>query len=55
MFSHICVGCNDLERSAAFYDALLAPLALRRRVVLADGGPEAACWVGESGALPRFY
>ena len=55
MFSHICVGCNDLERSAAFYDALLSPLGLRRRVVLADGGPGAACWIGASGSLPRFY
>ena len=55
MFSHVSVGCNDLQRSAAFYDALLAPLGLRRRFVLADGGPEAACWTGESGGLPRFY
>ena len=55
MFSHVCVGCSDLERAAAFYDSLLAPLGLRRRVVLADGGPAAACWVGESVGLPRFY
>lgn len=55
MFSHVCVGCSDLDRSASFYDAVLAPLGLRRRAVQADGGPEAACWVGTSGELPRFY
>jgi len=55
MFSHICVGSNDLERSAAFYDALLAPLGLRRRIVLPDGGPSAACWVSALAGLPRFY
>jgi len=28
MFSHVMVGTNDLERSAAFYDALLATLGV---------------------------
>ena len=26
VFSHACVGANDLARSSAFYDAALAPL-----------------------------
>jgi catechol 2,3-dioxygenase-like lactoylglutathione lyase family enzyme len=30
MFAYICLGSNDLARSAAFYDALLAPLGLTR-------------------------
>ena len=55
MFSHICVGCSDLARSAAFYDALLAPLGLARRAVMPDGGPVAACWTAPGRALPRFY
>lgn len=55
MFSHITVGCADLERAAAFYDAVLIPLGLARRVVAADGGPAAACWVRPGHALPRFY
>lgn len=55
MFSHITVGCTDLSRAAAFYDALLAPLGLKRRAVTPDGGPEAACWVMPAQTLPRFY
>ena len=55
MFSHVTVGCNDLERASAFYDALLLPLGLRRRAVTPDGGPAAACWVMPDQALPRFY
>jgi catechol 2,3-dioxygenase-like lactoylglutathione lyase family enzyme len=55
MFSHITVGCNDIEHSAAFYDALLAPIGLRRRPVTPDGGPAAACWVLPNQSLPRFY
>ncbi len=55
MFSHVTVGCRDLERAAAFYDAVLVPLGLRRRPVTPDGGPAAACWVMPDHALPRFY
>ncbi|MVS97944.1 VOC family protein [Devosia marina] len=54
MFSHVTVGSNDLERAGQFYDAVLLPLGLRRRVVEPDGGPEALCWVGKS-PYPRFY
>lgn len=55
MFSHVTVGCSDLERASAFYDAVLIPLGLRRRVVTPDGGPAAACWISHTEALPRFY
>jgi catechol 2,3-dioxygenase-like lactoylglutathione lyase family enzyme len=55
MFSHVTVGTQNLEAAAAFYDALLFPLGLCRRVVTPDGGPEAACWVLPDQALPRFY
>ncbi|QNK71049.1 VOC family protein [Variovorax sp. PAMC26660] len=55
MFSHITVGCTDLARAAAFYDALLTPLGLKRRAVTPDGGSEAACWVMPEQTLPRFY
>jgi catechol 2,3-dioxygenase-like lactoylglutathione lyase family enzyme len=54
MFSHVTVGCRDLSRSIAFYDAILLPLGLKQRTVTPDGGPPAACWVGAQG-LPRFY
>src|SRR5262245_4167442 len=31
MLDHISIPVSDLERAAAFYDAVLAPLDLRRR------------------------
>lgn len=37
VFSHVTVGSNDMQRSRAFYDAVLTPLGLRR---LADFGAE---------------
>lgn len=55
MFSHITVGCIDLDRAAAFYDALLQPMGLTRRGVAPDGGPLSACWVHPQHAFPRFY
>ena len=55
MFSHITVGTNDLDQAAAFYDAILIPLGLCRRVVTPDGGPASACWVNPNRPLPRFY
>lgn len=55
LFSHVTLGCRELARAAAFYDALLAPLGLVRRPVLPDGGPAAACWIEPGRGLPRFY
>ncbi|MBR0344798.1 MAG: VOC family protein [Rudaea sp.] len=55
MFSHVTVGSNDLERAAHFYDAVLAPLGLKQRLVTPDGGPPALCWISGQASLPRFY
>ncbi|MGD1886834.1 MAG: VOC family protein [Cohaesibacteraceae bacterium] len=55
MFSHVTVGCSDLDRAAAFYDAVLLPIGLVRRPVIPDGGPAAACWIVPEQQLPRFY
>ncbi len=55
MFSHVTVGCSDIEASARFYDAVLLPLGLVRRPVAPDGGPTAACWIKPGETLPRFY
>ncbi|MEO6920022.1 MAG: VOC family protein [Collimonas sp.] len=55
MFSHVTIGSNDLDRAAAFYDAVLIPLGLKRRVVTPDGGPLAVCWILPDRTLPRFY
>lgn len=30
MFSHVTIGTRDLDRAAAFYDAVLAPLGITR-------------------------
>jgi catechol 2,3-dioxygenase-like lactoylglutathione lyase family enzyme len=37
MFSHVTVSVRDLQRAAVFYDAILAPLGLRRRPITPDG------------------
>jgi catechol 2,3-dioxygenase-like lactoylglutathione lyase family enzyme len=55
MFSHITLGCSDLDRASSFYDAVLLPLGLVRRPVTPDGGPAAACWIAPGQTLPRFY
>ena len=55
MFSHAAVGCQDLDRAATFYDAVLLPLGLVRRTVTPDGSPPSVCWVSPDRALPRFY
>lgn len=55
MFSHVTIGTNDLDKACTFYDAVLLPLGLHRRVVTPDGGPPAACWVSPDSLLPRFY
>jgi catechol 2,3-dioxygenase-like lactoylglutathione lyase family enzyme len=55
MFSHITVGCRDLQKSTAFYDAVLSPLGLEQRHVSPDGGPLSACWIDPHRPLPMFY
>jgi catechol 2,3-dioxygenase-like lactoylglutathione lyase family enzyme len=55
MFSHITVGCTDLDRAVRFYDAVLTPLGLRQRAVTPDGGPAMACWIIPDQALPKFF
>jgi catechol 2,3-dioxygenase-like lactoylglutathione lyase family enzyme len=55
LFSHVTVGTSNLGRAGLFYDALLIPIGLKRRVVTPDGGPLAFCWVNAVQPLPRFY
>ena len=44
MFTYITLGTNDLSRAARFYDAVLAPLGLRRcDTSTEDDGEE---WIG---------
>ena len=46
IFTHVTVGTNDLAKARAFYDAVLAPLGLKR---LKDFGDSGSCW----GRRPR--
>ena len=38
IFTHITVGANDLEKTAKFYDAVLAPLGLKNFGAFGEGG-----------------
>jgi catechol 2,3-dioxygenase-like lactoylglutathione lyase family enzyme len=38
IFTHVTVGTNDLERARRFYDAVLAPLGVKRLKDFGDGG-----------------
>ncbi len=48
MIDHISVGVTDLERSAGFYEATLAPLGLARLVVR-------PATIGFGKAYPEFW
>ena len=38
IFTHNCVGTNDLSRAGQFYDAALAPLGIARLGAFLDQG-----------------
>ena len=46
MFAYICLGSNDLERSARFYDATLAVLGYRRCDTSAECETSWNGWIG---------
>ncbi len=51
MLAHVSIQCADFERSAAFYDAVLAPLGGQRVMDLGDAigygmPPSADFWIG---------
>jgi catechol 2,3-dioxygenase-like lactoylglutathione lyase family enzyme len=51
MIHHVSLGVTDLERAAAFYDAVLAPLGYRRTfevegVAIAYGDKSPEFWIG---------
>ena len=53
MFSHVSLGTDELDRATAFYDQLLAPLGITRRLTLPEHG--AAGYGGQGGARPLFW
>ncbi|WP_333830150.1 VOC family protein [Pararhodobacter sp.] len=59
MFTHIMVGANDITAMVAFYDAVLAPLGLRRTtdVDATDTGtisPAGVIWQYPGQRWPQF-
>lgn len=52
MFSHVMVGARDVDRLAAFYDAILLPLGLVR--VPWGDGPKGASWRHPGAKHPTF-
>jgi len=50
MFSHIMLGSHDIERSKAFYDAVLETLGVRAGKV--DGSR--VFWKSQTGMFPVF-
>ncbi|NSY14963.1 VOC family protein [Agrobacterium vitis] len=54
MFSHIMIGARDLETMVAFYDAVLAPLDLRRVVELDDVDEAGVIWRKGDRRWPQF-
>ena len=46
MFAYICLGSNDLERSARFYDATLATLGLKRCEPAGESETSWTGWIG---------
>ncbi len=56
MFAYVCLGSNNLERSAVFYDATLAVLGYRRCDTSAESDTSWNGWLGwglyaEEGAV----
>lgn len=49
MFTHVCVGTNDISRARKFYDSTLGKLGYKR---LTDLGDNASIW-GEKA--PEFF
>jgi catechol 2,3-dioxygenase-like lactoylglutathione lyase family enzyme len=54
MFSHIMIGAHDLLMMAAFYDAVLAPLGVRREGPVAEAGPAGVLWQRPGRRWPQF-
>jgi catechol 2,3-dioxygenase-like lactoylglutathione lyase family enzyme len=53
MFSHVMVGARDVDRLAAFYDAVLIPLGLERGPD-SSAGPKGVSWRVPGQRHPTF-
>jgi len=55
MFSHVMFGTQNLTTTAAFYDALLAPLGLKRLPVRPENAEVLASWNDPARRSPSFF
>ena len=53
MYSHACLGTNDIARAVAFYDRVLAPLGLARQESGLENG--LAGYAAAPDATPQFW
>jgi len=54
MYTHIQIGARDWPLLVAFYDAVLAPLGLRREHDPQDAGPAGVIWRMPGKRWPSF-
>ena len=54
MFGHIMIGARDVERTVALYDAILAPLDLKRAVEFDDVDEAGVIWRKGNRRWPQF-
>lgn len=52
MFAHFTTGSNDLLKASEFYDALLAPLGVKRRGKISQ---EVICYLSNADKTARFF
>ena len=53
MYSHACLGTNDIARAVAFYDRVLAPLGLARQESDLENG--LAGYAAAPDTTPQFW
>jgi len=51
---HVSVGCSDMKKAKAFYDAILAPVGFKPIMPVEVGGQLVALGYGDE-AQPRFW
>lgn len=52
MFAHYTQGSNELPKAAAFYDAVLAPIGVKRRDEINN---EFICYVSDDSSAAKFF
>jgi catechol 2,3-dioxygenase-like lactoylglutathione lyase family enzyme len=55
IFDHVGLSVSDLSRSAAFYDAALAPLGIRERMRIPNAVTQRGDVIGYGSTKPEFW